>query len=158
MPALGRAATIPLRMGVGTDAFQNCCLPRSSRAALWAGSVHAAEPDPAQVAQARAAVKELGEVLKSQLMAAIKARGPIAALGVCKTVAPALAEKTGAARGLKIGRTALRVRNPANAPDAWERGVLEDFAAKIKAGADPAQARARRDGDGRRSARARFAT
>jgi len=98
----------------------------------WAG-----EPDPKQIAAARAAVKELGESLKSQLVAAIKAGGAISAMGVCKTVAPALAEKAGAARGLKIRRTALRVRNPANAPDDWERAVLAEFAAKVKAGANP---------------------
>jgi hypothetical protein len=105
--------------------------------ALVAGGVRAAEPDTAQVGQARAAVKELGEALKRELMASIAAGGPLAAIGVCKTIAPALAEKTSATRGLKVGRTALRLRNPANAPDAWERAVLEDFAAQIKAGADP---------------------
>jgi Protein of unknown function (DUF3365) len=99
----------------------------------------AAEPDSAQVGEARAVVKELGQSLKSRLMEAIKDRGPIAAIGVCKMIAPALAEKTGAAHGLKVGRTALRVRNPANAPDAWERGVLEDFAAQVKAGKDPSK-------------------
>ncbi len=102
--------------------------------AAWGG-----EPDPAQVGQARAAVKELGENLKRQLMAAIAAGGPASAIGVCKTIAPALAEKAGSVRGLKVGRTSLRVRNPANAPDAWERSVLEDFAAQIKAGTDPAK-------------------
>jgi hypothetical protein len=104
--------------------------------AIAVNAAGAAEPQSAQIGQARAAVKELGEGLKSQLMAAIKAGGPISAIGVCKTIAPALAEKAGTVRGLKVGRTALRVRNPANAPDAWERGVLEDFAAQIKAGAD----------------------
>ncbi len=113
----------------------------------WAGAVGGAvagapgvpEPSPAQISQARAAVKELGENLKRRLMEALKARGPIQAIGVCKTIAPVLAEEAGAAHGLKIGRTALRVRNPANAPDAWERGVLEAFAAKMKAGGDPAK-------------------
>ena len=38
-----------------------------------------------------------------------------------------------------MGRTALKVRNPKNAPDAFERRVLEDFVAKVAAGADPAQ-------------------
>jgi hypothetical protein len=107
--------------------------------ALIASAAWGAEPDPAQVAQARAAVKELGENLKRQLMAAIASGGPASAIGVCKTIAPALAEKVGSVRGLKVGRTALRVRNPANAPDGWERGVLAEFAAQIKAGADPAK-------------------
>jgi len=105
---------------------------------LVAGAAHAGEPDPAQIGQARAAVKALGAGLKRQLIAAIKSGGPIAAIGVCRTIAPVLAERVGKEHALKIGRTALRVRNPANAPDAWERAVLQDFAAKIKGGADPA--------------------
>ncbi len=117
-----------MRFRVAVTALTACAI---------AGGAIAAEPSSAQVAQARAAVGELGKSLKSQLMAAIKARGPISAIGVCKTIAPALAEKTGSARGLEVGRTALRVRNPANAPDAWERAVLENFAAQIKAGKDP---------------------
>jgi hypothetical protein len=108
-------------------------------AALFAGAAGAAEPDPAQVKQARAAVKDLGEGLKRQLMAAIKAGGPASAIGVCQTIAPGLAEKAGQARALKVGRTGLRVRNPANAPDDWERRVLEDFAARIKGGTDAAK-------------------
>jgi hypothetical protein len=106
--------------------------------AILLGNVASAQPDPAQVSKARAAVKEMGESLKRELLAAIAAGGAQAAIGVCKTIAPALAEKTGAARGMTVGRTALRLRNPANAPDAWERSVLEDFARQIKAGADPA--------------------
>jgi hypothetical protein len=106
-------------------------------AALPAGGAGAGEPESTQIGQARAAVKELGEGLKIELMAALKAGGPMAAIGVCQTIAPSLAEQAGAARGLEVGRTALRLRNPANAPDAWERGVLEDFAAKIRAGTDP---------------------
>lgn len=94
-------------------------------------------PDAARVAEARAASKALGAGLKRALMQAIKAGGPKSALGVCKTIAPELARRTSTERGLKVGRTALRVRNPNNAPDAWERSVLEGFAAKIAAGADP---------------------
>jgi uncharacterized protein DUF3365 len=106
------------------------CLPMSMSALAQEA------PDPAQVAQARAAAKELGQQLKSQLVASIKAGGPKAALGVCKTVAPALSQQIGSDRGMKVERTALKVRNPDNAPDAWERMVLEDFAGKIAAGAD----------------------
>jgi len=102
-----------------------------------AAPVLAADPDPAQVAQARAAVKSLGQGLKSQLMAAIKAGGPIAAIAVCRTIAPELSAQISNENGLTVRRTALRVRNPANAPDAWERGVLQDFAARMAAGADP---------------------
>jgi Protein of unknown function (DUF3365) len=117
----------------------NWVLVALAASVLLVGRAQAAEPDPAQVKSARAAVKELGETLKRELMDAMAAGGPKAALGVCKTIAPALAQKTSAARGLQVRRTALRLRNPANAPDDWERGVLEDFARQVKAGADPAK-------------------
>jgi len=94
--------------------------------------------DEARISAARAAVKGLGEALKEQLVAAIKADGPVSAIGVCRTIAPAIAEEQSRKHGLEIVRTALRVRNPANAPDAFERKVLEEFVRKIESGADPA--------------------
>jgi hypothetical protein len=91
-----------------------------------------------ELAKARAAIKGLGESLKAQLMGAIKAGGPVSAIGVCRTAAPSLAEAISKEHGLAVSRTALKVRNPKNAPDDWERKVLEEFAAKIATGADPA--------------------
>ncbi len=49
-----------------------------------------------------------------------------------------MAEDISHKRGLSIRRTALRVRNPSNAPDPFERKILEDFVAKIGSGADAA--------------------
>ena len=98
-----------------------------------------AAADAASLATARVAVKGLGETLKTQLVAAIKAGGPITAVSVCRTIAPQIAEDQSQAHGVSVGRTALKVRNPANAPDAFERRVLEDFVRKIDAGADPAK-------------------
>lgn len=99
---------------------------------------HAA-PDQARLATARSAVQGLGETLKAQLMAAITAGGPVAAVGVCRTIAPQIADDQSRAHGVSVGRTALKVRNPANVPDAFERRVLEDFVRQIDAGADPAK-------------------
>lgn len=98
----------------------------------------AASADAARLSAARAAVKDLGETLKGQLMAAIKSGGPASALPVCKTIAPAAADESSKAHTLSIRRTALKIRNSNNAPDEFERRVLEDFAAKIAAGTDPA--------------------
>lgn len=98
----------------------------------------APSPSDADLAVARAAAKELGETLKAQLVAAIEAGGPQSAIGVCRSVAPALADETSRSHGVAVGRTALKVRNPANAPDDFERRVLEDFVRKIEDGADPA--------------------
>lgn len=99
---------------------------------------NAPQPSEADIAAARAATKDLGETLKSQLVAALKQGGPRAAVDVCRTIAPAVATETSGAHGLEVGRTALKVRNPANAPDAFERKVLEEFVRKIDAGADAA--------------------
>ncbi len=95
-------------------------------------------PSDAQLSAARAAAKDLGESLKSQLVAAIKSGGPRAAVGICRTIAPAIAADASRKHRLEVGRTALKLRNPANAPDEFERQVLEDFVRKIDTGADPA--------------------
>lgn len=89
-------------------------------------------------AKAREAVKAMGGKLQTELKAAIAAGGPVAAVQVCNTVAPQIADEQSKAAGLTIRRTALKVRNQSNAPDALERKVLEEFTAKIASGADPA--------------------
>ena len=108
--------------------------------AMLATSAHAEGPasNATSLATTRAAVKGLGETLKEQLVAAIKAGGAVAAVGVCRTIAPAIAEDKSRTYRVKVGRTSLKVRNPANAPDEFERQVLEEFVRKIDAGADPA--------------------
>lgn len=95
-----------------------------------------ADPQAARVAKAREAIKGLAEGLKEKLMGAMKDGGPVAALGVCKTDAPKIAAERSAASGLEVGRTSLKVRNPANAPSETERKVLEQFAKDIAGGAD----------------------
>jgi hypothetical protein len=49
--------------------------------------------------------------------------------------APALGRQVSGQTGLRVGRTALRVRNPDHAPDAWERSVLEQWS-KLPAATD----------------------
>lgn len=48
-----------------------------------------------------------------------------------------MAQAAGDGHGLTVRRTALKVRNPDNAPDDFERRVLEDFAVRIAAGTPP---------------------
>jgi len=101
-----------------------------------------AEDVPAELAhyadEARAAAKAMGGKLQGELKAAIAAGGPVSAVQLCNTRAPQIADEQSKTSGMTIRRTALKVRNPANAPDALERQVLEDFAAKIAGGADVA--------------------
>lgn len=94
--------------------------------------------DAARVAASREAVKRFATELKGELMQAMNAGGPVNAIGVCKVVAPEIAQRISSAHGFEVARTSLRVRNPDNAPDAWEREVLEEFVMRRQAGADPA--------------------
>lgn len=105
-------------------------------AAAFVAAAHAEDTTP--LSEARAAVKGLAENLKPALVAALESGGPVAAIDACRQAAPTIAAEQSAAHGLRVGRTALKVRNVANEPDAWEVKVLEDFAAKMKAGAAPA--------------------
>lgn len=103
------------------------CLPLS-------GAVLAADTQE-QAAEAKAIVKEFMGSLKGELQAAMKAGGPVNAISVCNRVAPGIAEQQAHKHGWqKVARTSLKLRNPDNAPDAWERKVLEQFEARKAAG------------------------
>ncbi len=92
-------------------------------------------PDPAQ---ARTLAARFKQALEARLLEAMARGGPAHAIEICRTDAPALAQRIGEAAGWQVRRTSLRVRNPANAPDPWERAVLERFEREAAAGADPA--------------------
>ncbi len=96
----------------------------------------AATSEAARGAAAREAVAALAAKLKEQLAAALAAGGPAAAIDACQIIAPAAAAEVSAARRMTVRRTALKVRNPANAPDAFERQVLSRFQDQAAAGAD----------------------
>jgi len=100
--------------------------------------VHAAEYD-AEVAASRETVQEFMQTLKKELQAGMQDGGPVNAVSVCNLTAPAIASTYSARYGWDVGRTSLKLRNPANAPDAWERSVLESFEERKRAGEDPAK-------------------
>jgi hypothetical protein len=89
-----------------------------------------------RVAASRAAAQTFGMNLKAELQAALKAGGPMNGLAVCNQNAVDIAEATSKDLHLSIGRTSLKVRNPNNAADAWERATLTQFEAR-KAGGEP---------------------
>jgi hypothetical protein len=105
---------------------------------VTAVSLGAALPAAAEVpvdwgARSSALADQLMNEFKAELGAALQSGGPAAAIEVCRTRAPGIAAKLSAQSGAEIGRTALRVRNPANEPDSYERAVLERFAREIEA-------------------------
>lgn len=104
---------------------------------VFAPAVLAATEDattPAWVEQSRQLATRLGSELKAELSGAIAAGGPTAAIEVCRTRAPEIAARLSRESGATVGRTALRVRNPANAPDSLQRDVLEQFSADLASG------------------------
>ena len=109
-------------------------------AAVCHAATLAAEPGPpSQLDQSRNAAAEFMKTLKGELMQAMQAGGAVNAIAVCNKRAPAIAAELGALRGWEVGRTSLKLRNPANAPDEWERAVLERFEQRKRAGEDPAK-------------------
>ncbi|MFM9939711.1 MAG: DUF3365 domain-containing protein [Hyphomicrobiaceae bacterium] len=109
--------------------------------AAQAQPLRAQQPIPATteaaVAAEKAAIGELADRLKDFLGTALKQQGALGAVGVCQSIALPTTAGIGEQRGLSIRRTSLRVRNPANAPDDFERRALEAFTASVGAGADP---------------------
>ncbi len=99
---------------------------------LMVPNVHAS--DKALKAQARSSAKDLGSSLKQELQKSMKEGGPIAAIKVCNVKAPEIAAQISQTKGIRVGRTALRVRNPNNAPDAWEKTQLEKFISRLASG------------------------
>lgn len=104
--------------------------------ALVAGLVApaAAEPLPASnasaatpVDRARAVLGPFKASLKATLTSAL-AEGPVAAIEACAVSAPGLAAAA-AHDGVKVGRSAVKLRNPVNAPPAWVVGPMTELAA-----------------------------
>ncbi len=85
-------------------------------------------------ARSRDAVQAFGKTLKGELVSAMKAGGPINAVGVCNITAPAIAHSVSVEKRLTISRTSLKTRNMANAPSEWQQSILNDFESKKSAG------------------------
>ncbi len=87
-----------------------------------------------RVAGSQAAIQKFASTLQGHLQAAMQEGGPTAAIKVCQQRAPEIASDISSETGWSVGRTSLKLRNPDNAPDEWERAVLEDFDAQRAAG------------------------
>ncbi len=105
---------------------------------LAAGILRATPPaDPELLSRSRSAAQSLQRSLLRALSEALAEGGALTAVTVCREKAPLLAEAASKENGVPVRRTALRVRNPANAPDAWEKAVLLDFEERVRKGEDP---------------------
>jgi hypothetical protein len=104
-------------------------------------------------AEAKRIVQQFASTLQGELKAGIQAGGPVKAIEICQERAPAIAEELSQQSGWSVGRTSLKLRNPdQNAPDDWERAVLQQFDQRQAAGeevAPMAHAEVVETGDGR---------
>jgi hypothetical protein len=93
--------------------------------------------------RAQRAAGEFSERLRSRLQAAMQREGPGQAVEVCHSDAPAIAAEVMQQFGVRLGRVSThgRNRNPGNAPDGWQSGVLADFQRAVDGGADAAEQR-----------------
>ena len=100
--------------------------------ALALAAVVPAQADTVEdrVAASQAAIQTFASTLQGHLMGAMQEGGPTNAIDVCRQRAPEIADQISADTGWSVGRTSLKLRNPDNAPDQWERAVLEDFEAR----------------------------
>ena len=80
---------------------------------------------------------ELMGTLLVELTNAIRAQETHEALDICANVAQEISEKLRKERGVDVRRTALRYRNPKNAPDDFERAWMEKVVASGTMPAEP---------------------
>jgi mono/diheme cytochrome c family protein len=117
------------------------CLPALAAVSVAPGQgTRFVDPDSAEVAALRAAgeqaVVRLASTLTGEVADAVARGGPENAVEVCHLKAvPLTAGVATALPGIReVKRTSLKLRNPANAPDAAEQAVLDRLAALVAGG------------------------
>jgi hypothetical protein len=104
--------------------------------------------DAEYIEQSRSTVATLQQQLSNQLKSSIQTEGIVAAIQVCANVAqPMTGDISAATTQQQISRTALRVRNPVNQPDALSESILQDWQVAMAVdGAVPEPAVSHEDG------------
>lgn len=109
------------------------CLATSS-----AVSIADETPAPLEQQAQQLAHQFVGQ-LKPQLKKAMEEGGPVQAIEICASIAPAIADALSADSGWQVKRVSLKARNPGRAiPDEWEQSVLKEFDQRALAGELPA--------------------
>jgi hypothetical protein len=97
---------------------------------------HSKPSDRADIADAKAAIKDFAGSLQAVLKTTMQTGGPVAAIRVCNTQASPISRRVATEHDMALSRVSLQNRNPANAPNDWQTLVLEDFEKKYAAGKD----------------------
>lgn len=93
---------------------------------------------PEALEKARQAADALTGELIETLGHELGTAGPVGAVRVCAEMAPQIAARH-SVDGVTVRRVTLKVRNPQDTPDDYERGVLLDLEAKLADGALPTE-------------------
>lgn len=98
----------------------------------WAGDT----PDEKAryLTEAEDLVKQFARELGSRLQEQMSSGGPESAITVCSEAAPAISSRLSREKGWSVKRISLKARNPLDIPDAWERGILEQFEKELASG------------------------
>ncbi|HET9978630.1 MAG TPA: DUF3365 domain-containing protein [Burkholderiaceae bacterium] len=95
----------------------------------------AEEPPRAALEDARKASTELVTSVRSELVKAIEASGPLRAIVVCKYTVPEISSAVSRKYGARVTRVSLTPRNPALGwGDAWEQKTLMAFDDRVAKG------------------------
>lgn len=137
MRALRRISAYALALAV-IAAGSACTSGNQSTPTATPEKEQASAAPGAALEQARSAASALGAELMSQLAAELNRGGPAAAVQVCSRVAPEIAARH-STETLTIRRVSLRVRNPADRPDAFEQTQLELLETRARQGDLPAE-------------------
>jgi len=108
--------------------FSASCSTDGSSEPTWS----AADPeafDEARAAQAQKAADAkdaMMSALLQELFVGLEQRGPAGAISVCKQEAPRIGREVGSSEGVRIGRTAHRLRNPSNVAPDWAADLIHE--------------------------------
>lgn len=96
-----------------------------------------AQDQEQMVKESRQTIQAFAKNLKGELKAAIKKGGPVNGIKVCNTKAMEITTATGKEHGVTLSRTSLKTRNDNNAPNEWQKKVLQEFEARKAKGESP---------------------
>lgn len=88
------------------------------------------------IAEAKEVTQIFAGALKTELVAAMQSGGPLNALGVCNLEAMPITDRVTSESNAEVSRVSLKHRNPKNAPNDWQRTVLEEFDTRAANGED----------------------
>ena len=112
------------------------CLTVTAAAFMLGRAAAAGDDIPrAALEEARKASNELVVSVRSELVKAIEASGPLRAIVVCKYTVPEIASAVSRKYGARVTRVSLTPRNPSLGwGDAWEQSALMNFDERVAKG------------------------